>query len=217
MFGFNWIIQLKSKEDAKLLKSLRSVLGQGIKVENYKGKKVIQCKNCQRYNHIAINCKMPYRCVKCGLNHQIGVCSIPKKEENTEEFIIEHPDGTKSTRLGRQLKCANCSGEHAASYTQCPARPKKEEPKQIIQPVRVQPINNNQALRRNNVSYSQATQSVQNSPKFDLNAEVISVFGKNLTDCLKKINNFIPSYKETKDITTKRKELCQLLFDLCLN
>lgn len=211
---FNWLIQLKTKEDVKSMKSIRSLLGQGIRVENFKGKKQMQCVKCQRYNHVAPNCNMPYRCVKCGDSHEVGKCTIPKKEVNHEVFAVEMPDGTKTTRIGVQLKCANCSGDHAASYSKCPARPKIEEP--VIQPIptRVKQHINTQSLRKPNVSYSQATNS---NSHFDLNLEVNNLFGKSLNECMKKINNFIPKFKEIKDVTQKKTELCQLLFDLCIN
>lgn len=219
MFKYNWIVQLKNKDDVKSFKAIRSLLGHGVKIENFKGKRTLQCKRCQRFKHSANNCKMPYRCVKCSLGHEVGVCSIPNKEENIKEYVINNPDGTKTTRRGLPLKCANCSGEHAASYTKCPARPKVEEPtnnnpnpRSVIQPRSVA-----QSMRKPEVSYSKAAQATDNSGNFNLNSELVSIFGKNLVECMTKINNFVPRYKKTNDINVKKGELCQLLFELCLN
>lgn len=56
-----------------------------------------------------------------------------------------------------------------------------------------------------------------NNDKFNLNEEIKDVFGKNLNICMQKINNFIPKYKLLKDKNLKQAEMCQLLFELCLN
>lgn len=37
----------------------------------------IQCKKCQRIQHAAINCNLPYKCVKCNVKYIPGKCSCP--------------------------------------------------------------------------------------------------------------------------------------------
>lgn len=213
LFKYNWLIQVKTKEDVKSMKSIRSLLGHGIKVENFKGNKQIQCKRCQRYNHVASNCSMPYRCVKCGCSHEIGVCTIPKKDLNTKIYTTTSPDGTEITQKGLKLKCANCSGDHAASYSKCPSRP---TPAPVFQPKSViQPKISHQSVRKDNVTYSQALKNNVNN--FDLNSEVTNMFGKSLIECVTRINNFIPQYKEANDINAKKTSLFQFMFELCLN
>lgn len=214
-----WIVQLKDAESASKIKKLRSLLGFGIVVTKYNGKKILQCRNCQRYNHLAINCKMDYRCVKCAENHGPQKCQIPKKEENIMKIVIEKEDGTKETRIGRQLKCANCSGEHAANYSKCPVREKMMKERES--PVTTPTLNNiPTTFRKDNVSYRNVVinnQSKSNESRFNINNEIENIFGKNLNTCLNKINNFIPNYKNLKNNEEKKVALFNIMFDLCLN
>lgn len=215
-----WIVQLKDAQSATQLKQLRGLLGFRIVVTKFKGNKLLQCCNCQRYNHLAANCNMDYRCVKCGEGHGPAKCKIPKREENNEKFIIDQPDGTKTTRIGHQLKCANCNQDHAASYAKCPVRLRILEEKEQ----QYKPANNMKATRiptnfRNKaVSYSQIiSNNSNNAASFNLNNEVQQIFGKNLNNCLAKINQFIPNYNSIKNIDDKKAALFNLMFEICLN
>lgn len=57
-----------------------------------------QCKRCQRYGHTRAYCFRPFRCVKCGENHDTAMC--PKQN-------------------GVAVKCALCDGSHPANYKGC--------------------------------------------------------------------------------------------------
>lgn len=217
LFKLNWLVQLKTKEDVKSLKSIRSLLGQGIKIENFRGNKTMQCKRCQRYNHIALNCNMPYRCVKCGLSHEIGQCTIPSKEENKEVYVIDLPDGTKTTRTGLQLKCANCGGDHAANFSKCPARPVKEVSAPNAQQNRIiQQEKPKTTFRNPNVSYSKTVSSNITSKvnEFNLHQEINELFGKDLNTY--KISNFIPKYNSLQNKEDKKVAMFNLMFQICL-
>lgn len=48
-----------------------------VNVQKMKKSSVIQCRNCQRFNHTANQCSYAYRCVQCTGNHGPGVC--PRK------------------------------------------------------------------------------------------------------------------------------------------
>ncbi|XP_033736414.1 uncharacterized protein LOC117324602 [Pecten maximus] len=63
----------------------------------------LRCYKCNRYGHMAVNCKGKQRCQKCGGDHKVSEC------ENTEK------------------KCVNCGGDHSAAYGGCPARKKAIE------------------------------------------------------------------------------------------
>lgn len=57
-----------------------------------------QCRNCQRMGHVAKNCGLPYRCVKCTSNHLPGQC--PKQK--TDKPV-----------------CVNCSKYHTSNWRGC--------------------------------------------------------------------------------------------------
>lgn len=67
------------------------------KIEEYvKPANITQCHNCEGFGHKASNCHNHTRCVKCGENHNSRECKVS------------------------ELKCANCKGNHSASYKGCP-------------------------------------------------------------------------------------------------
>jgi len=63
----------------------------------------IQCHRCQNLGHGQRNCNLPFRCVICSEQHPSIDCPL------TQET------GADSSKL----KCANCGGNHAASFTNC--------------------------------------------------------------------------------------------------
>ena len=58
---------------------------------------VIQCYRCQGFGHKANACTQEARCIRCGGNHNLAECTVPIAKS----------------------KCANCNGDHAASYKGC--------------------------------------------------------------------------------------------------
>jgi Associated with zinc fingers len=64
---------------------------------------VPQCHRCQKFWHTKNFCHGHHRCVKCGQFHDSATCEKPK----------EAP-----------AKCANCGGDHTASYRGCPQFPR---------------------------------------------------------------------------------------------
>lgn len=69
----------------------------------------IQCYRCQRYGHGSKHCNLTPMCVKCGQTHLTENCNVSVKDGNAQQ-----------TR--EQLKCANCGGNHTASYKGCKSR-----------------------------------------------------------------------------------------------
>ncbi|XP_068081869.1 uncharacterized protein [Anabrus simplex] len=59
---------------------------------------VIQCYNCLQLHHTAATCTNSTRCNRCGGDHHHTVCEVPRT----------------------QARCANCEGNHAASFPGCP-------------------------------------------------------------------------------------------------
>jgi len=74
--------------------------------EYINSKRILQCYRCQAFGHTSANCFKTPRCVKCAQSHLTSECA-------------KTPD--------TPAKCCNCSGDHPASYTQCPAYLKYQE------------------------------------------------------------------------------------------
>ena len=73
--------------------------------EKIKNNDITQCYKCQRIDHIAQNCNLNYRCVKCTEPHGPGECKIKKEVAVSKEKIY----------------CVNCTNfGHPASYKGCP-------------------------------------------------------------------------------------------------
>lgn len=74
-----------------------------VRIEKFKSKSNPQCFKCQKLGHMAKNCWMEVKCVKCAQNHATKDCTLP----------LNAPKD--------QLKCALCHGiGHPASYRGCP-------------------------------------------------------------------------------------------------
>lgn len=104
-----WLVQIeKSSQPSPLLK-INTLLNCKVKFEAFKKSKssITQCHNCQRFGHVASNCKMQYRCIKCTAVHAPGKCSILKTDPPS--------DSTKT-------QCVNCKGQHTANAKICPIR-----------------------------------------------------------------------------------------------
>lgn len=76
-----------------------------IKWESHDNKKgIIQCKNCQAWEHATLNCHLKPRCLKCAEEHKTSDCAIKEKTEDNKA----------------KLKCANCNKNHPANSITCP-------------------------------------------------------------------------------------------------
>lgn len=64
----------------------------------------LRCFKCQRFGHIAGQCRAKPRCAKCAGEHEYGKCEVEAK-----------------------VKCCNCGGEHSAAYQGCEAQIKEKE------------------------------------------------------------------------------------------
>lgn len=99
-----WLIVLQPNTDTNELFKIRAIDRAIVKFEFLRKPKVIQCKRCQRFNHSASNCSLPYRCVKCTDNHEPGKCTSQTKKNKFKP------------------KCVNCQGDHTANdAANCPA------------------------------------------------------------------------------------------------
>lgn len=86
---------------------IKEVLRLKVKIETLRPKTSIsQCHNCQKFGHSQSHCRANPLCVKCGKGHKTVDCLLTKEEKAT---------------------CANCKGEHPASYKGCPAYPRQQQ------------------------------------------------------------------------------------------
>jgi hypothetical protein len=67
-------------------------------------KSPIQCHRCQKIGHGQRNCNLEHRCVICSENHPSADCPFTRNSQSADPSL---------------LKCANCGGNHTASYISC--------------------------------------------------------------------------------------------------
>ena len=68
----------------------------------------LRCFKCQRFGHVAGQCRGKLRCAKCGGEHEYGKCG---KDD--------------------VLKCCNCGGQHSAVYGGCEKQREAKEVQKI--------------------------------------------------------------------------------------
>ncbi|XP_061710797.1 uncharacterized protein LOC133520421 [Cydia pomonella] len=98
------VLVIIPNEGCEKLMQVETLMGQSVKMERPIAKPR-QCHRCQKWGHSQRYCHGQVRCVKCAGKHLSSKC---KKDPN------EPP------------KCANCEGEHTASYRKCSHCPDSE-------------------------------------------------------------------------------------------
>lgn len=73
---------------------------------------VTQCHRCMAYGHGTSNCGMPERCGVCAKKHTTGNCPL----------ILEKQKANQRQINPNKLRCANCNGQHAATFRGCAHR-----------------------------------------------------------------------------------------------
>lgn len=218
-----WAIQLTPDSNVSELMKVDLLLNTKINFERIKNTRVMQCKNCQRFGHLAVNCSMPYRCVKCADSHLPGQCPLDS-EDNSQSI----------------LKCANCGNEHTSNYGGCPRfrevlnksknlniqNKNKHAPQgKVISNM----VSNRFPMVRSGFSYANAVSGHNPSPSgreknstndntdFNfLNGEVNRLFNKNINVLLKSIKEFLPSYTNLSNDEDKKLMLLQFMFNISI-
>ncbi|GFV20692.1 nucleic-acid-binding protein from transposon X-element [Trichonephila clavipes] len=109
-----------------------------ITVEGFESRGVIQCFQCNQFNHTAEHCNLTPKCLKCGDKHQTRDCQIKK---------LDTPF------------CVNCQVHgHMANYSKCPLFPKPRKGSNI----KSNPFLTNNFIRPN-ISYAQVTQKTNHT------------------------------------------------------
>lgn len=78
---------------------------------------VPQCRNCQMFGHSSEKCNMPTKCLVCAQNHKTDDC-----KNKISRAVLAHKKTIGETIDTSYVKCANCQGNHPASYAGCIAR-----------------------------------------------------------------------------------------------
>lgn len=195
-----WHLQLEPESDVVSLLALNTLLNQrGVRFERMRSQQIAQCRNCQDFNHSAINCFRKFRCVKCLTDHKYGEC-------------------TKSA--DQPVGCINCgSTNHPANYRGCPIHldllkrlQEKKEAERKAQAERQAHYSN---YRQPNLSYSKVADSRQATDRrrinivrnqinnrdldFDIQAECHAQFGMDFRSIRQRLTKFAPTYHSSED------------------
>lgn len=144
-----FFIELETNENNKDIYKINKLLNSIVSFEApHKKREIPQCTRCQIYGHTKNYCNKTPVCVKCAKNHITSACPIKAK---TKEVI-----------------CANCGGDHPASYKGCIVR--KQLQQKLFPTLRDKNHQNNTNYNTNkiqnqsnvntvnpNISYAQAT------------------------------------------------------------
>lgn len=207
-----FLIHLSMKANVNdIKKNVKYVLNQAVKWENYAKKTVgTQCRKCQQFGHAASNCGMGYRCVKCVHKHQPNECPLDDKSPPT---------------------CVNCKGDHTANNRNCSEYLKyvkriSEQRKTVSKFDNVkdnarytnsmqQPPAARELLFQHVTPKILFSDALKGTPPVQANTstggsmnflidEISQLFNCGLVDLLKKIQEFVPSYKQQQDVLMKR-------------
>lgn len=232
---YMWAVQLSKNSNVEAFKKIEFILNTKIIIEPLKTNKIFQCKNCQRYNHLAMNCNMQYRCIKCAESHEPGKCPLDNLDTIPYESII----------------CANCNEHHIANYRGCivfknlksklnshnSTNPhiiknknssNNNSPNQTLieRPTQQSFINKNvsfaQALinnkHSNNLRNNNNTMNYNNNTNNNnfeyINEELKSLFNRDFFSLMNEINSFTSIYKTLNLIEEKKSYLLQFMLNL---
>lgn len=231
--GDKWLIQIGRESDIRGFRSIRYILHCKVKMARRNRRNVIQCYNCQRFGHVAINCNMPYRCVKCSGDHGPGKCVIPPKEENTVEVIsTDRVTGEAIRTVGFPVKCANCGVEgHAASAKDCPRRQdllRKIAARKNEKASDKRVPNTPSSGRVGSISYAAAAKAggaasntgdcvtlASAGAEFDfIDRDCRRLFGGGLLSCFNKIKGFARDYRSLSNDEERSRALLGMLISL---
>lgn len=190
-----FIVQITQESSSSDLLKIKALLHRQITWEKLKKPEVTQCYRCQRYGHVATQCNMSYRCVKCGKSdHLPGKCLIERESDRSS------------------LYCVQCkSNGHPASFRGCP---KYQE---LIQKIREKRRNNidttnNNNLANPNVTFSQiVSQNTEQHNTNNNNATNINDLFKKIQDSLNQINMQIASFEIAQKLNAQN---IDFLFDV---
>lgn len=99
-----FIIKLKPNIDAKIFRNIDLFLNHKVVFEIFKSSETVQCYRYQRIDHVAYNCNLDPRCVKCLNSHAKDQCPVDN--------------------IGQKVACVYNQEGHVASFRGCPVHMK---------------------------------------------------------------------------------------------
>lgn len=112
----NYILHFEAQSTTTLsqLKDIKAINHTIVQWAYYRPTKagISVCRNCCEFGHGAVNCGMSPKCTICAGPHKFTDC----------KFLIKKHEGNFQSIHQKHIKCANCGGNHTATYSQCPSR-----------------------------------------------------------------------------------------------
>lgn len=86
-----FLVQLETGNKIHNLQKINRLCHHVISWDKLKNKDIIQCKKCQRIGHVASNCNLKYRCVKCNDPHDPGECKVSPNsiQDKTKLYTLQ--------------------------------------------------------------------------------------------------------------------------------
>lgn len=235
--GNSWLFSFARDSDMATFYKVRYILHSCVTFESFRRNSPTQCFRCQRFGHVSMNCNMPLRCVKCGLDHGTGTCPIPKKMSDTEEVVFPHPvTGVLMKQIGHIVTCVNCKTQgHTAGSKDCPLRiaamRRLQESRAAAKNSKNFAGTPSRAVRPN-VSYASVTntnrmpqRSVNASNDLSLNdaratahslnTDCNRIFGMDAISMLKKVRPFAKQLSQIRDEKEKSEVLLGMFVAIC--
>lgn len=233
--GCKWLVHLFRDSDIASLYKCTFMLFSVVSVRKDRKVGVTQCRNCQRFGHVAANCGMPYRCCKCGKSHGAGNCTYPKKGE--EVVSTPHVDpltGAITREIQFVVHCVNCGIDgHASSAIDCPVRQRL---------LRSRTEARKRQTKADKVSFPRGSGAVQNGLTFAgalkgggagapkgpkgssmanatagidaVDADCRQIFGSDFFTCVSRVGDFSAEYGKCKDQASKSRALLGLMITI---
>ena len=156
-----WQLIIEPVNDVNKILDVNNLLNINIKIEKFNNTEITQCKNCQQYGHVAINCNRPRICVRCALHHEIGNCKLPQPVFDNNG--VQHPETIPT--------CVNCGLKGHPSNYRCDfyknliqkIKKKPDMPK-MNSTIYINPTPGTTPQTPNNASYANVVKNNRNNP-----------------------------------------------------
>lgn len=142
-------VELEQNDSNKDIYKIKKLLNTMINFEQpHKKRDIPQCIKCQAFGHTKNYCYRSPKCVKCAGSHHTNECTWQKKNNDN-------------------VKCANCQGNHPASYKGCIVR--KQLQQKLYPKLREKVIDN---FIQPTVTYSQVVERNVQQKQANTNEQV---------------------------------------------